>query len=166
MSSHKTAAIMAGTVIAAGTLIAIAQLGPLNPPSGAVSDTGPSLADLQSGTGLPGGLVEYEIFQGPLADSLGDQLSSTLIANGRVYIDSISTFLTQTTLFEGPGQLNSSGLSTSGTVAGRCASYVDSGGASYDTDTVQIGRVVTDPHVAWNQLGSFGFVMVRYIRLD
>jgi len=50
MNAYKIGAIAAGAAVLGGTLIgaAMAQLGPLNPPSGPVADTGPSLADVAS----------------------------------------------------------------------------------------------------------------------
>jgi len=172
MPSQKNIAVTAAAIVAAGSLIslAVAQLGPLNPPPGPVADTGPSLADLESGTGLPGGLVEFEVFNAPLSGSPSNQFQSTLIADGRVYVKSITSYLLNATLFDGQGQLDNEGIPVTGEVLARSNNDITVSGngvATYQTSRTDLGVVVEDGlWAAWENRGSDGWLTVVYLPLD
>jgi len=170
MPANKTVAIVAGAVVAAGSLIALAQLGPLSPPSGPVADTGPSLAALESGTGLPGGLVEYEVFTAPQAGEISDQLQSSLVHSGRVFVKSLVAYNASATAFDGAGQIDSENRTVSGTVAGRISIDTMIGNTQNfqaSATTVELNVVVEDGlNVSWIRENTAGFVTVVYLPLD
>jgi len=169
MPLNKSVALTAGAVLAAGSLIsiAVAQLGPLNPPPGPVADTGPSLADLESGTGLPGGLVEFEVFNVPQLHQFTSNLTGQEIAPGRVYVKSVTVSRGRVTLFDGPGATDSNGVVTSGNVVGRIVQFPASLGSTRETLVVPVNAVVESGLFAsWIQGDGFGFLSVTYLPLD
>jgi len=172
MPANKTVAIVAGAVVAAGSLIAIAQLGPLNPPSGPVADTGPSLAELESGTGLPGGLLEFEVFNAPADGALETFLQSQLIAEGRVFVKSISGIFVRAAVFDGAGEIDLAGrpvapLQVVGRIYNNSVGTASDGLAAFSSTTVELNTVVENGlHLAVSSQESVGFVTVVFMRLD
>ena len=169
MPSQKNIAVTAAAIVAAGSLIslAVAQLGPLNPPPGPVSDTGPSLAELQSGTGLPGGVVEFEVFNQPTLHQFVSNLDADLIAPGRVFIQSATVSRGRVTLFDGPGMTDSGGIVTHGDVAGRVIQIQQSAGDRREVETVEFNTVVENGlYASWVQGDGFGFLSINYLPLQ
>ncbi|MEM0984434.1 MAG: hypothetical protein AAGI17_10845, partial [Planctomycetota bacterium] len=107
-------------------MIAMTQLGPLEPPVGGVADTSPDLAELQSQLEAVSDRLDepevFEVFNAPLAGSLNDQLFATLVAPGRVFVESITTYHAHATVFDGPGQVDTGFRTLAGDVVGRSTS--------------------------------------------
>ncbi|GEM_PF-1825987 len=178
MNIHITpkATAIAALITAGATAIA---LGPLNPPPGPVSETSPSLAEIkatldqlvatQSGDSITDG--PFDTFTAPLSGSLTNNFASTLIAEGRVYVDSISVQYAEATLFDGPGNIGSGSVVTSGTWICRSfnlfATSGNNGVGEFTTTTTPVRTVVENGlYAAWNaQATSSGSITVRYKRL-
>jgi hypothetical protein len=173
MKRERIAAIVVGSAMVGGVVVAMAtaQLGPLNPPPGAVMDTGPSLADLQGGTGLPGGLVEYEVFLAPASGDAADQLEAILVEPGRVYIKSIVAHRSYVAVFDGFGEIESGArvVGTNPAVArlSTVLSFAGNGGARNSSSQIEVGVVVENGlYAAWDITAGTAFVQVVYLPLD
>lgn len=168
----KAAAI--ATLIAAGAT-AIA-LGPLNPPAGPVTETSPSLAEIdakldqlvlnQSGTSETS--APFESFQAPLVGQLTSNLSGTLIAEGRIYVESVTFARNNVYLFDGPGSIDNNANPIAGRwIAKGTATAQGSGGVGledFTSITVPVQQIVEDGlYAAWKvDSGSVGSVYILY----
>jgi len=167
-------------IIAAVSAGALAlALGPLDPPAGPVAETSPSLADLQtdldeitlnlSGSAVTAG--PFESFIAPNTGNFLSDLNGELIAEGRVYVHSISATFGIAAVFDGPGTIDSNGRPQSGSPVARVYhNYVASGsgiGAQYTTVTTPIEQVVENGlYAAWFARETNGFVTIRFKRLS
>lgn len=170
----KSAAIAA--LIAAGA--AVIALGPLNPPPGPVNETTPSLTQIDTKLdqillGSPTAdeiSAPFEVFTAPLAGPFMTSASTaTLIAEGRIYVDSVSIMFGEVALFDGPGTFNPA---TREVVAGTWIARSDNsfsengGSAQFTTTTTPVETIVENGlHAAWRSSSQVGYVTIRYKRL-
>lgn len=170
--SPKSAAI--ATLIAAGAT-AIA-LGPLNPPAGPVAETSPSLTDIAADLDTiilnqTGGIDTsgpFESFRTPAIGNFQRNLSGSLIAEGRVYVHSITHTYGILAVFDGPGSIDVNGRGVSGTwIARSFHGFNSSGGsAQYTAVTTPVEQVVENGlHAAWRETATEGFITITYKRL-
>ncbi|MEL6328913.1 MAG: hypothetical protein AAFR38_04575 [Planctomycetota bacterium] len=169
-----TLGVAAAIVSGSAVLVAHAQLGELTPPPGPVADT---KGDLETLTGrvefanqqLMQQLelltnvsepIEREIFISPTAGELQEQFPSTLVAAGRIYVESITVRGARATVFDGPGQINVIGNPSSGTLVGKAH---ESGTDEGRSVTTELGIVVENGlYASWDRVWNTGFVQIRY----
>ncbi|MEN0019642.1 MAG: hypothetical protein AAF747_02030 [Planctomycetota bacterium] len=175
-----TGGLCGGGIVAVTALaLGAGQLGPLDPPEGPVTDTSPSLADVDAKLDAiiasqgDCDLCEFEVFNAPATGPFLDQFESVLVAPGRVYVKSVTVHFAVATLFSGAGgEVNTSGQVISGDVVGRSVALFTSSGngrGGFNTSTVELETVVEDGlWVAWDSRAStdVGFVTVVYKMLD
>ncbi len=179
MNIHITpkSAAIAALITAGATAIA---LGPLNPPSGPVAETSPSLADLETKidqvilgqSGSSELSAPFEIFKTPSTGNHSSNLSGTLIAEGRVYVESVTAMFSTATVFDGPGAIDTSGRTTTDNWISRVnQTRLQTGGppngvGQLTTTTVPIQAIVENGlHAAWFSQFDSGYVIIRYKRL-
>lgn len=170
-----TAAAIAALI---GTGAAAIALGPLSPPPGPVAETSPSLDDLNTKLDLlvlnQSGNTEisgpFEVFTAPLVGGLTDNFSGTLIAEGRVYVDSISVQYCEVAVFDGPGNVDTSGQVSAGTWVARAHNVFspnNGGTTEYTTTTTPVRTIVENGlYAAWREQYPSGFITIRYKLLD
>ena len=161
-------------VLSAGAIALAVGFGPLDPPAGPVTETSPSLADLEAkidalGPGALGDLVAGpgEVFRAPALGALGDNQQSDEIISGRVYVKSMTVAFCDATLFDGPGSVGGDGRPASGDwIARNQQIFVASGNefaTQYTANTVPVEQIVENGlHIAWDSRQSAGFVYVLY----
>lgn len=178
MNIHITpkSAAVAALITAGATAIA---LGPLNPPPGPVTETSPSLTTIQadlsdliiSQAGNTETAGPYEIYRSPISGDFFSDANGDLIAEGRVYVHSISVLYCQATVFDGPGELDPVGRVITGDWVCRAQnSFVSSapGAAQWATTTVPVETIVENGlYAAWRFQagGELGSIIIRYKRL-
>lgn len=166
-------------VIAAISTGALAlAMGPLNPPAGPVSETSPSLADLQADleeitinlAGSAETAGPYESFRTPAIGDFQSNLAGSLIAEGRIYVHSITHTYGIVTVFDGPGSIDNSGRALSGNWIARSVHNYSVGGPSisvqYTTVTTPVEEIIENGlHAAWFERSPDGFIRILYKRL-
>ncbi len=150
------------TSLLAAVSVAIA-MGPLDPPAGPVTETSPSLADLES-------LIQSQA-DGPWQvktfdsrDGLNSQNNSIEIAPGQqVLLHSINAFRASAYAFDGSGQLSGQGTVNSGTVVGQVASTSQSSSNSEQA----ICNVLCENglEIAWTYNGSASYFIQVYYKV-
>lgn len=167
--------LLIGAAIASSAVIL--ALGPLDPPPGPVSPTAPSLADLdakldqlvlaQSNTTDLSG--PYEIFRSPTLGDLTSAQNGTLIAEGRIYVHSVSVLYCKVAIFDGPGTVDAAGRPLTGDWIGRAFhifSVSGTGRTQFGTTTVPVEAIVENGlYAAWNANATDGSLVIRYKRL-
>lgn len=160
MRSNKTVALVCGAAIGGGSLlsVALAQLGPLDPPNGPVTNTGPSLSDLAANEPLP------QTFAFPAVGNFSDRAQGVLVESGRLIVECISVSGGRLTIFDGPGSVDNFGSPTSGTVVARVSStWGSQTNASQNTDVLELGVLVNNGlYAAWDANYSTGHVTIVY----
>jgi len=176
----KTIIAMGGASIAtlgATALLANAQLGPLDPPAGVVSDTSPSLEDLQDDIAALSAVVADDgVTEGPWeslvilpSDPSDDQTTtSLLVAEGNVLLHRCIVAGAFVVFFDGNGSVQDRGRNPNGDVIAhgraRGAGSTGSGGLTYYTsvDLPLDVRVSNGLHVCWDAVESESSITILY----
>jgi len=172
-----------GTALAIGVGIglaayATAQLGPLDPPPGPVTDTSPSLGEIeskidalqtgQSGEALPDG--PFQVLAIPETGLLTSNLSTAELVTGPVYVHSITAYNARVVLFDGPGQINSSGNRLAGRWVARnntLFSAEGDGRGPVQPVTVPVRQEFQDGlHAAWQPQDGDAHFYILYTELQ
>lgn len=152
------------TSLLAAVSVTIA-MGPLDPPVGPVTETSPSLADLESLIqSQADGPWQVETFDS--RDGLASQNASLQIAGGQpVLLHSINTFRANAYAFDGPGQLSGQGTVNSGSVVGQASS---TSASSANSEQAEFNVLCQNGlEIAWTYNGSASyFIQVYYKVLD
>jgi len=167
--------------ILAGMLAALhlGALGPLDPPGGPVTPTEPSLADLEAkidsiASDVASGDFEsgpWQVFRAPATGSGSSSLTAQLVAEGPVYVKSVTSFSSRVTVFDGPGAINQDGQPLTDNWIARSLSRIGNSGSgntvSLQSETVPVEQVVAQElRVAWFTDSGRSFVYVLYRELE
>lgn len=172
MNIHITPKSAAVAALIAATAAAIA-LGPLNPPAGPVTETTPSLANIQADLEQillnqtnAGQDLAYTAFHAPDSGEFTSSTTSTPIFSGPAYVHEIIVYQGAVTLFDGPGAIDPSDRPLTTNWIGRATNnYVNGGtgrGQATSTTIPVRQNVQTGLEAAWRALSSEGSLIVLY----
>ncbi|MEM9373928.1 MAG: hypothetical protein AAGA55_09820, partial [Planctomycetota bacterium] len=161
--------------ITAGT--AAIALGPLNPPAGPVTETTPSLAEIkttldqlaasQTGSALADG--PFLSFKSHESGDFAQQLTSTPVVDGPVYIHDLIVYRADASLFEGQGAITANGRALTTNWFARSTQSLASSGtgrAQLGTVVVPVRQVITgNVEAAWSFASEDGYVNILYTPL-
>ncbi|MEN1705945.1 MAG: hypothetical protein AAFR76_12490 [Planctomycetota bacterium] len=167
--------IVTGLSASVGTLTIAAAFGfaqpdGLEPPTGPVVDTQPSLASIDTKVdGVLLGQSSSSTTEGPW-DSFfqpvnSDQLSSVELTSGRTLVHKVIVYGSYSTVFDGAGSVSTSGQNPSANAVGQVTAIGSSN--SSITNEVTLNIVVENGlHVAWDKQSTLGStVQVLYKEL-
>ncbi|MEO0482147.1 MAG: hypothetical protein AAF138_00815 [Planctomycetota bacterium] len=173
MPLNRNISLMIGTAIGVTTVgtIAVGQLGPLQPPNGAVANTSPSLEEVEDQIDLIRATLNqqsgpWESFVRTPGSHASDQHTSIEVAPGNVRVHQITAYEAYVAIFDGPGDTGTSGAGGTNNVVARVNS-VRGPNMSGNTSVVPLNvEVQNGLHVAYDSQGSSGLIQILYSRID
>lgn len=179
MKNMRTMAIFGSGVLLASTAAYMMAMGPLDPPAGPVMETSPSLAEIETKLdqviaqqGTSGETTgPWEVFRVPAVGALSDNAQGTLVAEGRVYVHSVTSHRSVLAIFDGQGSIDGgTHLALTSNWISRLSHYWSNSGGNgrgqIGTITVPVEQVVENGlYVAWDAETPHSYLYVLYKEL-